>query len=254
METKELKILAIGNSFSQDAARYLQPMAQSAGVSLKIVNLYIGGCSLERHWNNMRSDEAAYDHETNGGAADYKCSIRQALQEDAWDIVTMQQASHDSGLCATYEPYLRELSAYVRQFAPQAVQWVHETWAYECDAAHPAFVHYQNDQAEMYRALRSCYGEAAAEIGAKLIPTGDVIQTLRERAPFIYREGGISLCRDGFHLSLNYGRYAAAATWLCTLTGCLPGEDFRPTDGDPTDGEALAVIRAAVREICGAAQ
>lgn len=44
-----MKILAIGNSFSQDATRYLQDIAASAGENLFVRNLYIGGCSLEMH-------------------------------------------------------------------------------------------------------------------------------------------------------------------------------------------------------------
>lgn len=41
------------------------------------------------------------------------------------------------------------------------------------------------------------------------------IQKLRDTVPeFDYGNGGISLCRDGFHLTLDYGRLAAACTWL----------------------------------------
>ena len=44
-----MKILAIGNSFSEDASAYIHQMAESAGYDVQIVNLYIGGCPLERH-------------------------------------------------------------------------------------------------------------------------------------------------------------------------------------------------------------
>ena len=39
---KKVKILAIGNSFSQDATYYLQKIAMSDGIDAKVVNLYIG--------------------------------------------------------------------------------------------------------------------------------------------------------------------------------------------------------------------
>lgn len=45
-----MKILAIGNSFSEDAMYYLKNIADADGVEVKAVNLYIGGCNLERHW------------------------------------------------------------------------------------------------------------------------------------------------------------------------------------------------------------
>ena len=50
-----IKILAIGNSFSQDATHYLHQIAAADQVDMKVVNLYIGGCSLERHWNNIQN-------------------------------------------------------------------------------------------------------------------------------------------------------------------------------------------------------
>ena len=56
--------------------------------------------------------------------------------------------------------------------------------------------------------------------GLPIIPVGDVIQSLREEVPeFNYAQGGLSLCRDAFHLSETYGSFAAAATWIVTLTG-----------------------------------
>ena len=51
-----MKVLAIGNSFSQDATHYLHKIAASDGVEMKVVNLYIGGCSLEQHWKNIQAD------------------------------------------------------------------------------------------------------------------------------------------------------------------------------------------------------
>ena len=45
-----LRVLAIGNSFSQDAVeQYLHELGKSEGYIMIIGNMYIGGCSLERH-------------------------------------------------------------------------------------------------------------------------------------------------------------------------------------------------------------
>ena len=48
-----MKILSIGNSFSEDAQRYLHQIANANGDDIFCANLYIGGCSLERHYNNI---------------------------------------------------------------------------------------------------------------------------------------------------------------------------------------------------------
>jgi len=47
-----MNILSIGNSFSEDATRYLHRISKIGGA---IVNneIYIGGCSLEQHAKNQ---------------------------------------------------------------------------------------------------------------------------------------------------------------------------------------------------------
>ena len=101
-----MKILAIGNSFSQDAVSYLHQIAAAGGTDVKVVNLYIGGCPLITHWENVEQDAKQYIYERNGASEERMVSIREALEEEAWDIVTLQQASAFSGRFDTYEPYL----------------------------------------------------------------------------------------------------------------------------------------------------
>lgn len=215
-----MKILSIGNSFSQDAHRWLHKLAEHNGIELETVNLFIGGCSLETHWKNVEENNAHYDLEVNGGSVGRKISIDEALSLEEWDVITLQQVSHDSGKYVTFEPYLSSLAEIVRKKQPNAKLYFHQTWAYDIGSSHGSFVIYDNDQALMYRMVKETCEKAAKSIGAGLIPTGDVIQTLRETVPeFDLKNGGLSLCRDTFHLSLDYGRYAAAATWLRTITG-----------------------------------
>ena len=246
------KILAIGNSFSQDAAAYLHDLAACGGRDAQIVNLYIGGCSLQTHWENARTDAPAYAYELNGRDASRTVSIRQALEEEDWDAVTLQQASRDSGLPDTYFPYLAELSDYVETYAPGAARWLHQTWAYETDSPHNAFARYDRDQSVMYRALSAAYGQAARRLRLPLIPCGDVIQALRETPAFDYARGGPSLCRDGFHLHLDYGRYAAAAVWYeCLLDGDIRSNPYLPPAAEPEqDAPRLVVIRETVHRLC----
>ena len=59
-EMKQINILAIGNSFSEDATHYLHQIAKGSGIATKVVNLYIGGCSLETHCKNILDKEKAY--------------------------------------------------------------------------------------------------------------------------------------------------------------------------------------------------
>ncbi len=243
------RILAIGNSFSQDAMAYLSQLAASGGVEAEAVNLYIGGCSLKTHWENWQSGAAAYELERNGASQGRMVSVREMLDEGGWYVVTLQQASHDSGQPESYYPYIRLLAAEVRARAPQARLWVHQTWAYEVDSSHPAFERYQHSQAAMFRALEAAYSQAAEAIAAPLIPSGTLIQRLRALPPFDYAHGGRSLCRDGFHMDLIYGRYALAAAWY----ECLMGGDARDAAFTPSpeaDGRLLEQIRQTAHEVC----
>ena len=56
-----LRILAIGNSFSVDAIEQnLWELFNAAGIPVVIGNMYIGGCTLERHWKNSLNKSTDY--------------------------------------------------------------------------------------------------------------------------------------------------------------------------------------------------
>ena len=223
-----IKILAVGNSFSQDATHYLHQIAAADGVEMKVVNLYIGGCSLKQHAENIESGAQAYLYEENGSP--YLCekngevveryvSVLEALQSDEWDFVITQQVSQESGMIDTFYPYIDTVADYLKRHAPQAELLLHETWAYEIDSLHGGFLNYHQNQEEMYQKVSETYKTVASRLGVRIIPSGDAVQALRKKAPFVYEDGGMSLCRDGFHMNLIYGRYLLAAVWYKTLTG-----------------------------------
>lgn len=209
-----LKILCIGNSFSQDSTTYLYDLASNEGMDLKVVNLYIGGCSLERHWESVLGNKADYDYQLNGVSVGKMVTVKDTLLEENWDVITLQQCSGFSGLIDTYHPYIIELSKYVKEHALGAKQLIHQTWAYEIDSTHEHFVYYHNNQEEMYESLLECYGAVAKDLSLQIIPFGEVVQALRTLPIFDYKNGGKSLCRDGFHMDYVYGRFALAATWF----------------------------------------
>lgn len=245
-----IKILAIGNSFSRDATCFLHQIADAAGVDTKVVNLYIGGCPLERHWRNIEKKEERYQYQINGIQTERYMTIDEALEEEDWDYIVTQQASHDSGWRDTYEPFLGLMAEYIRKKVPGATFMMHETWAYEIDSDHGNFVRYNRNQQEMYERLNTCYKEMAEKYGMPLIPCGDVIQEVRKLEPFYVPGGGLSLCRDGFHMSWIYGRYLLACVWAKKILGVtLQGNAFVPkTDfpGEEAREELLVVIKDAV--------
>jgi hypothetical protein len=250
---KQVKILAIGNSFSEDATHYLHQIAKVGGSDTKVVNLYIGGCSLETHWNNAKEDEKLYLYQRDGKSRESYVSIKDTLLEDEWDFVITQQASHDSGLQETYYPYIHLLFKYIKDYAPKAEVLLHETWAYEIDSTHNCFGRYNHNQEEMYQRLREAYRRAAADLGVRIIPCGDIIQEVRKKEPFQYGKGGMSLCRDGFHMDYIYGRYLLAAAWYEVILGknvlentYTPESVFAP--GAEVDIDKLNIIKECVHK------
>ena len=252
-----MKILSIGNSFSVDAQRYLHQLAENEGENLACYNLYIGGCPLKRHWDNWERAAREYAYIVNGGdpLLDEKgekklVSIQDAVNEGGWDIITLQPASHDSGEYDTYQPFLNDLSRAVHAAAPAARQLIHETWAYEIDSTHSQFFRYGNSQETMYACLKDAYARAAEAIHAPIIPSGDVIQALRGTPEFNYAAGGQSLCRDGFHMHLIYGRYALAVVWFTFIfQKPVQGKGFRPEGCGEENEPLLRLIREKAAEV-----
>ncbi len=246
-------ILAIGNSFSRDATAYLHALCQSMGVPVFVVNLYIGGCSLEQHWRNIEKDAQAYQYQENGLLTDQSVSISQALGMKPWDYIVTQQASHDSGWMDTYEPFAGRIFAYLKKETPDARIALHQTWAYEADSDHVHFMRYDRNQAEMYRRSRACYRAIAEKYGLPLIPSGDVIQRLRSHAEFDVNRGGRSICRDGYHMHFLYGRYALACVFAKALLD-LPVRDcpFVPACRETQEQADQALLSLIRREVSAA--
>lgn len=213
-----IRILCIGNSFSWDAVEQeLAPLCESGDQPIIIGNLYYGGCSLEQHYTFFMKDTAVYsfryiEHGVRTPNEGY--SLRQALKLMQWDYVSFQQASHDSGIKSSYEPYLSVLIDSVRAYQPNAQLCWMQTWSYSQDATHPEYPRYQKNQQIMDDSIHNAtlaLLERHPEL--TLIPCGKAITLARQT------KLGDTLCRDGYHLNYVYGRYTAACVWYELLTG-----------------------------------
>lgn len=212
----EIKILSIGNSFSQDAQSFLHNIARANGEDLKCVNLFVGGCSLRTHYLNMLDDESNYMFEFNGATTGIFVSIKEALKSDNWDYITIQQASHESFDFDNYIPYIKELASYIKRYSPKSKLLIHQTWAYDNNSDALKRIGYNSHQ-EMFFDVESAYAKAAAEINADgIIYSGrTVFEAYKQRPEIVYR--------DGFHLSLGFGRYMIGLLWFMTLYGKTAG-------------------------------
>lgn len=224
-----LKVLAIGNSFSEDAIEnHLSDLARAEGLNVIICNMYIGGCSIERHVNNLRGNIPDYRYRKIGADGkmkeEYGYTLEKVLSEEDWDYISLQQVSSLSGIPESYA-LLPELVDFVKARVPSdAVLMFHQTWAYSPNSEHGGFVSYDRNQMKMYEAIVAAVWQEVPKLGIKLIiPSGTAIQNARTTSL------GQDLTRDGFHLSLPHGRYIAACTWLEAVLGVNPvGNKYQP--------------------------
>ena len=224
-----LKILAIGNSFSEDAIeQHLSPLVRAEGLNVIICNMYIGGCSIDRHVDNLRHNKPEYRYrkfDENGKMTEkWNYTLETVLAEEEWDYVSLQQVSQSSGMPESYA-LLPELVEFVKARVPEdAVLMFHQTWAYAPKSNHGGFVNYDRDQMKMYNAIVNTVNQEAPKVGIKLIvPSGTAIQNARTSAL------GQDLTRDGFHLSFTHGRYIASCAWLEAVLGVNPvGNTYCP--------------------------
>ena len=237
-----MNVLSIGNSFSEDAQRYIYNIARSNGEVLNTYNLYIGGCPLEIHFRNMMSEERKYELCVNGHHTYFYTSIKDALLSCSWDVVTLQQASGFSGKYESYQPYLDRLVEYIKELCPKAKIAIHQTWAYEEGCELLKNVGYQTRK-EMFDNIKSAYAMASSDIGAEIvIPSGELMEKLTEM-------GIEKVHRDTFHASLGLGRYAIGLLWYAVLTGKdVENIPFCDLD-EPASGEEIKIAKMAVREV-----
>ena len=238
-----MNILCIGNSFSVDATRYLHNKARADGKEINITDLYIGGCSLERHYRNMLSGNREYTLDINGNLTAFKVSLSEALLNQSWDYVTVQQVSSCAPYYETYQPYLNAICEYVRKCAPKAKLLVHQTWAYEEGSKRLNEELGYKHQEDMFADVEASYIKAADEINAEfIIPSGAAFQEL-------IKAGIAPVHRDTFHASLGIGRYTLGLTWYRALTGADVTENTFSDFDEEIPAETVKKIKECVMSV-----
>jgi len=239
-----VRVLAIGNSFSQDAVeQYLWELANEAGVKMIIGNAYRGGQGFHSHWIDVTEANNTFEYRkvVNGRRSNTpRSSLESIITDEPWNFITFQQVSQESGLRTTFEPDLTNLIQYTQglQTNPNAVFGYHQTWAYSHDSTHGGFANYGNRQEVMYDSICQAVMYAFLQHPELkfVVPSGTAIQNAR--TTYL----GDNMNRDGYHLDLKMGRYTAACTWFETITGISPvGFSYHPDGIDYLTAHACQV-------------
>lgn len=222
---KSIKILCIGNSFSVDTTTRAPEVASALGIGLTVGNLFVPGCPIECHYEHIVNDTPAYKYYHHDGGEwtqtpDYK--ISDAIRSDDWDYISIQHGSsygHSYIRPECYDHFPALVQA-VRALAPKDTKVVFNmTWTAEPTHHHKDIQAFDRDQDALFAAICAITQQMSAEAGVdRVIPTGTAIHNARTA------NLGYLMTRDGFHLSLDAGRYLASLTFLCALTGISPAK------------------------------
>lgn len=172
---KTVRLLTVGNSFSQNATKYLDRIVEADGNTLVHHRCVIGGSGPDQHLTKA----AIFEKDPKDKAGHYTSgrSLKQELLAEKWDVITIQQASIRSHDVANYRPAAKDLYDYIKRYAPVSEVVIHQTWAYRVDD--PRFrtpsgkPGEPKTQREMYDGLSGAYGTIAKELGVRRIPVGD---------------------------------------------------------------------------------
>ena len=156
-----------------------------------------------------------------------KYTLAYALEDEAWDIVVLQQGGEAAGFTASYNSDLEYLIDLAQDLSPGADLYWNMTWACsnaltDKSSVHGAAFnkHYWQSQENMYNAIVTALrdnitsgGKFAAKF-TKVIPTGAAVQNVSAPAPAGL---GDIVYRDSVHLGQKGGRLLAALTALETI-------------------------------------
>lgn len=222
-----LKVLHIGNSFTENSTCYLSKMVKAAGIDAKNMCLYTcirGGGSFSSFincWND--NDKIGYAISKVVGGVDLKIAssatpydgsnLRKAFTECKWDLIVIQQVSHYSYLYDLWNKdgaggHLQELINLIRTYQPQA--------AIGANLNHASYMLGNNTYYQFLR-IADSYRQFCNDYGIDfVIPYGTAIQNIRQSSINTTRYG-FSNPNDQHHLASGVGQYVANAAYFTAL-------------------------------------
>ncbi|MBQ7793393.1 MAG: DUF4886 domain-containing protein [Clostridia bacterium] len=266
-EMKSLKVLAIGNSFSQDATYYMYEVAKECGAEqIMIGRLYQGGQPLKTHWNNAKNNTPAYVYSENmtGEWQHYSnMTMEYGIKAHDWDIIVLQGWYPDVcyGLdTEDNDNAFTNLTAYINENKtnPDAELAFYMIWSMN-DSYSSNIVESQgkienngDTLSDYNRIVAITKAEVLTNSNYKyIIPVGTAIQNARTSyisgildgtktsAETLYNYG---MQRDVYHLN-NFGQYIASMTWIKALKGWS-------IDNTTAPDAVSAVFTDEIVEIC----
>ena len=243
LEEETLKILTIGNSHANDSNWQLQNVFAQQDPEQKVTVgvLYYSGCSVAQHVNFAKNNLAEYQYYKNetGSWVGHDTpldTMRDALEDEQWDIVLLQEMNIALGQPSTFQnDNLQYLIDYVyahTDVAPKLgfnMVWANPvTDIYWNESTRPTTLPnnwveryesiYGTDQMHMYECMTDnvqTYILTNASIDPDYVmPSGTAVQYANN----VLGMTDLDLYRDYTHIS-EFSRLMVSYLWYCKLTG-----------------------------------
>lgn len=232
---KTIKLLSIGNSYSQDALAYVPFIMQNMGadVDYQIGILMKSSATLDGHIENFLNEAEVYTfYMYNGGTSWQNLGLRSiqwALDNYDWDLVSLQQSSQSAYNWSTYQPACNRLVNLIGAYVDQTIKFI---WyqPYARPARTNSGANYSDDViTEHYEntagASLKLFDETAMEY---VVPVGTAVQNARTISSIKamgaystnqYNTSGLGYCAcvDGVHLQEGLPCQIAAYTFIMSL-------------------------------------
>ncbi len=221
LPTDTLRVLMIGNSFTDDATDYLYDIVLKSGINLNTCCIYklTQGSTTLKNWEDNYKNDATKSIIRKAGNITMPITngtIQELLSQD-WDVISLQQLSTQSATFSTFSPYLDNLISYIKTDCPNkqvSLCW-HMTWS-----LWSGYAENSPRGEEGWKSIVATAQQMQTMYGIDiLIPTGTAIQIARGTELNTVH----SLTRDGRHLSYGVAKYIAACSVYQTLIAPIYG-------------------------------
>lgn len=234
MSGKNIKILAVGNSFARNAMEeYMWDMFKTGGYEdVKLGYMFFSGCSIAKHWEFISNNKSGYESYGKNENGEWNvnwedANALNALLEENWDFVTFQQSPDYGGgpeCCGDdqndYEHFNDLIDwAYKNATNPNMKVVYHMTWSFSKDCYLWSFDFHNKDQMKQYKDIVAATKKyVIPNKGVTgLIPVATAIQNVR--SSFMGDTFNNPANEDdGYHLN-SRGCFVAALTWYCYFSG-----------------------------------
>ena len=248
----DLKVLDIGNSYTQDAQTYLPQIIAASGIDtdFSLYRAFRPSASFKTWvdcWNDSDNENysidfcagTALDGISGSGSASDGALFRKALQSVKWDIILIHQVSTYSNDYSLWEGdgaggYLQELIRIIRVTNPQATIGYLMTHSYRG-------TYWANSEGSSYQRWRNI-ADATRQLKLEydidfIIPYGTAVQNLRASS----LNDSYEFSEDGTHMGAGLGDYVAGCCYFESLLAprygvSIWGNTFRLTDLDESKG------------------